>query len=175
VLSKPIITASILLIFSSLFSSYYTTYAFFVNAEPSGKVGCERTGTLKVKCCQYHIINKSPSNPAGSLVNYCTDCDVGPGGVPQNCGERYIDSVITGLEDPKPEKDTPFKEHIPPGVIEKAEPIIEGNPNNPGEKVQPQQGFTGQLSSETLEGNNDLSNSYDAQSAENNIENEDNN
>jgi hypothetical protein len=73
-----------------------------VLAEPSGKIGCERTGTLKVKCCQEHIINRSPANPAGTLVNYCTDCELGPGGTYDsihNCSERYIEAY---LEQPPP-------------------------------------------------------------------------
>lgn len=163
---------SVILLFVSMMSSYYTTYAFFVNAEPSGKIGCEQTGTLKVKCCQYHIINRSPSNPAGSLVNFCTDCDVGPGGVKQNCSERYIDSIITGAEDPQPEPDTPFKERIPPGAIEKAEPIDEQNSNNLGEKVQPQQGFTEQPFTENIKGDNNPSNDFNIQSTEDSIEDE---
>jgi hypothetical protein len=59
-------------------------------AEPSGSMTCYRTGTLTRTCCQDHIINRSPSNPAGTLVTYCTDCKVGPGGTSDECGERYI-------------------------------------------------------------------------------------
>jgi hypothetical protein len=167
-----------LLLFISVFSSYYATYALLANAEPSGKIGCQITGTLKVKCCQYHIINRSPSNPAGSLVNYCTDCDVGPGGVKQNCSERYIDSVDTGLEDPKPEPKPPLTEHVPPGVIENSKPITEQNPNSL-DKNALQQGFSEQLSSadnsiDDSGGENEQNNNNNAESEENTAENENN-
>lgn len=66
-------------------------------AEPSGSMTCYRTGTLTRKCCQDHIINRSPANPAGTLVTYCTDCKVGPGGTTVECGERYIEM---GAEQP---------------------------------------------------------------------------
>jgi hypothetical protein len=59
-------------------------------AEPSSSMTCKRTGTSTRTCCQDHIINRSPSNPAGTLVTYCTDCKVGPGGITVECGKRYI-------------------------------------------------------------------------------------
>jgi hypothetical protein len=74
---------------------------FRVLADPSGPISCFRTGTVKITCCQDHIINRSPANPAGTLVTYCTDCDIGPGGQlvsgATNCSERYIKM---GLEQP---------------------------------------------------------------------------
>lgn len=104
-----------------VFVSYYTTYAFWAHAAPSGQINCKRTGTLIVTCCQDHIINRSPSNPAGTLVTYCTDCEVGPGGqnppAPlRNCGERYI-QVFEQDPNPPPPPKPPFSEQIPPGVI----------------------------------------------------------
>jgi hypothetical protein len=63
-----------------------------------------------VRCCQEHIINRSPANPAGSLVEYCTDCskiyDSEGNWHVQNCGDRYI---RMSAEDPS----TP----VPPGAL----------------------------------------------------------
>lgn len=139
-----------------VFVSYYATYTFLTHAEPSGPIGCERIGTLKIKCCQEHIINRSPSNPAGPLVNYCTDCDIGPGGEPnyQNCSERYIQMFE---QDPNPQPPTkpPFSERIPPGVIGETQPLTEQDQNGINQNVPYQQDFAGQLhSSETLGGDN---------------------
>ena len=96
-LTNSIKYTSVSLLFFLVFVSYYTTYAFWAQAEPSGPVGCERTGTVKVTCCQEHIINRNPTNPAGILVTYSTDCDIGSGGGKpsgsegyKNCGERYL-------------------------------------------------------------------------------------
>jgi hypothetical protein len=62
-------------------------------AEPSGPVkACTRIGTVTVKCCQDHIINRSPSNPGGTLVTYCTECTRNPDGTYSDCSERYIEA-----------------------------------------------------------------------------------
>ena len=90
-------------------------------------------------------INRSPSNPAGTFVTYCSDCDVGPGGVYQNCGERYIQ--MFEVDPNTPPTNPPFKERIPPGVIEKAQPLTQQNPTGVDENVPSEQGFTEQLSS----------------------------
>jgi hypothetical protein len=85
--------------------------ALQVLAEPSGGISCQRSGTLTVTCCQDHIINRSPANPAGTLVTYCTDCTVGRGGATgeegylHDCSERYIQMSVQELEP------------IPPGAI----------------------------------------------------------
>jgi hypothetical protein len=166
-----------LLLFVSVFVSYYTTYAFLAHAEPSGNVKCYRTGTLERTCCQDHIINRGPSNPAGTLVTYCTDCEIGPGGVSQNCGDRYIQAFE---QDPNPPATkSPFKERLPSGVIEQSQPLTQQNPNGVNENIPPQQEFTEQLSSsETLEGDNVVENAqnndFSEQSEENNIEDESN-
>ena len=98
-----------------VFVSYYTPYVVRVEAEPSGPVGCERSGTVKVTCCQDHIINCSPTNPAGTLVTYCTDCDILSTELGYtNCGERYI----PGFEkDPNPPTQSSFEKQIPPGSL----------------------------------------------------------
>ena len=134
-------------------------------------IGCERTGTLKVKCCQESVINRSPSNPAGTVVNYCTDCDIGPSGPPnyQNCSERYVQMLEQDPNPPPPKP--PFSERILPGVIEQTQPLTQQDPNGINENVPPQQQFTEQLSSsETLEGddvaNNEQNNDF-TQSEEN--------
>lgn len=94
------------LVVSVIYSS--SSITLLVLAEPSGPVGCERTGTVKVTCCQEHIINRSPANPAGTLVTYCTDCDIAPGSTAfVNCSERYI---RMGIETPVP---------VPPIAIER--------------------------------------------------------
>jgi hypothetical protein len=75
-----------------------------VLAEPSGPIDCRRTGTVAVTCCQEHIINRSPSNPAGTLVKYCTDCNIyydqaGDWHI-KDCGERYIAMSVEQLVPP---------------------------------------------------------------------------
>ncbi len=137
-LSRSLKNICILLLCLSIFGSYYTASTFFAHA--AVKIGCEIAGTLKVKCCQQQVINRSPSNPAGTLVNYCTDCDVGPGGVYRNCSERYIQMFE---QDPSPpQTNPPFKERIPPGAIEQSQPLTLQDSSNVGENVPSQQGFT---------------------------------
>ncbi|HKR73716.1 MAG TPA: hypothetical protein VJR94_06350, partial [Candidatus Nitrosocosmicus sp.] len=157
-----------------VFVSYYTTYAFY--AEAAGPIKCDRTGTLIVTCCQDHIINRSPSNPAGTLVTYCTDCEVGPGGQDppaplRNCGERYVQMFEQDPNPPPPPK-PPFGERIPPGVLEQTQPLIQRDPNDINENVAPQQDLAEQPSSpETFEGsnvaNNEETNDFGTQSEEN--------
>ena len=76
-----------------IYSSFPST-AFQALAEPSGQIHCKRTGTVAATCCQDHIINRSPANPAGTLVTYCTDCnyyvDTAGDYHIKDCGERYI-------------------------------------------------------------------------------------
>jgi len=180
--TKSIRYTSVFLLCFVVFVSYYTTYAFW--AEAAGQINCKRTGTLIVTCCQDHIINRSPSNPAGTLVTYCTDCEVGPGGQDppaplRNCGERYVQMFEQNPNQPPPPK-PPFSERIPPGVIEQTQPLTQQNPNDINENVPPQQEFTEQLSSsETLEGDNVAdnvqNNDFSAQSEENNIDGESSN
>jgi len=174
--TKSIRYTSVFLLCFLVFVSYYTTYAFW--AEAAGQINCKRAGTLIVTCCQDHIINRSPSNPAGTLVTYCTDCEVGPGGQDppaplRNCGERYVQMFEQDPNPPPPPK-PPFSERIPPGVIEQTQPLTQQNPNDINENVPPQQEFTEQLSSsETFEGddvaNNEQNNDF-TQSEENNGE-----
>jgi hypothetical protein len=92
---------------------YYIT-ALFVSAEPYGEITCKRTGTLKVKCCQLHS-EKTSGGIGFDIVQYCTDCDVGPGGVRQNCSERYIE--MSAEQPPGPSLPTPpiAGENIVPG------------------------------------------------------------
>jgi hypothetical protein len=92
--------------------SSYSFSSFWVFAVPSGPIGCETAGTLKVKCCQYHIINRSPSNPAGTLEAYCTTCDIGPGGPPnyQNCSERELQYRPAPLTEDLPLSPQPFEQ-----------------------------------------------------------------
>ena len=166
-----------LLLFTSVFISYYTIYAFFAYGAPSGRVDCKITGTVKVTCCQEHIINRSPSNPAGTLVTYCSDCDVGPGGVYQNCGERYIQ--MFEVDPNTPPTNPPFKERIPPGVIEQAQPLTQQNPTGVDENVPSEQGFTEQLSSSDNSvddgaGDNEQNNDNNEESDENSNEIENN-
>lgn len=77
-------------------ASIYSSSSFVpFEASAATEIKCERTGTAKVTCCQDHVINRSPANPAGTLVTYCTDCevtitDVGYLGY-TNCSERYIE------------------------------------------------------------------------------------
>ncbi len=159
-LTNSIKHAAVLSLFIAVIISYYTTYA--VLAETAGQVNCKRSGTLIVTCCQDHIINRSPSNPAGTLVTYCTDCEVGPGGQDppaplRNCGERYVQMFEQDPNPPPPPK-PPFSERIPPGVIE-TQPLTQQNPNGINENVIPQQEFAEQSSpSETFEGD-DITNS----------------
>jgi len=160
-----------------VFVSYYITYDFW--AEGAGPINCKRAGTLIVTCCQDHIINRSPSNPAGTLVTYCTDCEVGPGGQDppaplRNCGERYVQMFEKDPNQPPPPK-PPFSERIPSGVIEQSQPLTQQDPNDINKNVPPQQDFTEQLSSsETFEGDNvadnKQNNGFSTQSEENNGE-----
>ena len=86
------------MVISVLVITYVSSATF--SALAAGPISCDRTGTMTVTCCQDHIVNRSPANPAG-LVRYCTDCTVGPGGYTgtvdnpfgnlSDCGERYID------------------------------------------------------------------------------------
>lgn len=102
----------------TLIYSSYSLSAFRASAVFKGGVGgplCYQTGTLTMTCCQEFIINRSPANPAGTLVTYCTDCEVGPGGVIQNCGERYIQM---GAQEPTPTPTPPVFDPVPPGVLE---------------------------------------------------------
>ncbi len=108
---------------------------FWAQAEPSGKIQCWRTGTVKQTSCHDHIINRSPSNPAGKLVTYCADCEEGPGGYVQNCSERYIQMF---QQDPKP----PFSERISPGVIEQTQPLSQQESDSINENVAPQRDIT---------------------------------
>jgi hypothetical protein len=161
VLSGPLKYICIILLYLSIFGSYYATSTFLASA--AVPIGCERTGTLKVKCCQEHVINRTPSNPAGTIVNYCTDCDIGPYGEPnyQNCSERYIE--MFELDPNPPPTKSPFGEHVQPGVIEHAQPLTEQDSTNIDENVPPQHEFTEQLStSETLEGDNAANNEQDS-------------
>ncbi len=169
-LTNSIKYTTVLSLFVAIIISYYTAYTFFAYGAPSGQINCMPTGTVKGTCCQEHIINRSPSNLAGTLVTYCTDCDIGPGGVYQNCGERYVQMFEQDPNPPSPPK-PPFSERIPPGVIEQAQPLTQQNPNGINENVPPQQEFTEQLSaSETLEGDrvadNEQDNDFSTQSEE---------
>ena len=112
----------LVVILSVVIGLIYSSYPFsisWVSAEPSGPITCERTGTVTETCCQEHIINRSPDNPAGTLVKYCTDCTIGPGGGFSSfydCSERYID--ISAEQPPTPSLPTPpiAGENIIPGV-----------------------------------------------------------
>ena len=160
-----------------VFVSYYTPYVVRVEAEPSGPVGCERSGTVKVTCCQDHIINCSPTNPAGTLVTYCTDCDILSTELGYtNCGERYI----PGFEkDPNPPTQSPFEKQIPPGVIEQSQPLTQQDSNGSDENNTSQHSPKEQLSSSdnSIKGNlvDDVQNNdNNAESENNNNENENN-
>jgi len=115
-----------------------------VLAEPSGPVGCEVSGTVKVTCCQEYIINRSPANPAGTLVTYCTDCDVAPGNTAfVNCSERYI---RMGIERPVP---------VPPGAVAKLQEsgglqggVLEKSTTSPNLSQSMGQNFGGLLQNE---------------------------
>ncbi|WP_458744672.1 hypothetical protein [Candidatus Nitrosocosmicus sp. T] len=113
------------LVYSSLFSSAFLIYA-------ATQINCDRTGTMTVTCCQDHVINQGPSNPAGTLVTYCTDCEVAPGGPHEgvqpgytnlnqlrNCGERYID--MKAEEPPRPSLPTVPGSLPEDGVLEQTE------------------------------------------------------
>lgn len=113
------------LVYSSLFSSAFLVYA-------ASEINCSQTGTMTVTCCQDAVINRSPSNPAGTLVTYCTDCEVAPGGANQgapggfinlnqlrNCGERYID--MKAEEPPRPSLPTVPGSFPEDGVLEQTE------------------------------------------------------
>src|SRR5918996_2982342 len=116
-LTKSLVFVVISSLAFALIYSSYSLSTFWVFAEPSGGISCKRTGTLKATCCQDHIINRSPSNPAGTLVTYCTDCDLGPGGgysSLQNCSERYI---AAAAEEPTPTPTPPILDRVPPGVL----------------------------------------------------------
>jgi len=173
VLSRSLKCLCILSLYISIFSSYYATSTFLAHA--AAAMGCERTGTLKVTCCQEHVINRSPSNPAGTVVNYCTDCDIGPGGEPnyQNCSERYIQMFEQDPNPSPPPTKSPFSERIPSGVIEQAQPLTQQNPNGANDNVPPQQDFTEQLSSS---GNSvdDSVGDDEEQNSDNNAESEEN-
>jgi hypothetical protein len=125
-ISRPLIYAVISVLVVVLIHSSYS-FSIFVYAV---QINCSETGTLTVTCCQDHVINRSPSNPAGTLVTYCTDCDVKPGGSKilegpykglynvnqlQNCGERYID-----VKSEQPPTSSPFDPTAPlqGGVLE---------------------------------------------------------
>ena len=114
--------------------SSYSLSTFWVFAEPSGSIKCHRSGTLKETCCQDHIINRSPSNPAGTLVTYCTDCDIGPGGgfsSFHNCSERYIQAAEEPTPTPTPSLTVPGS--IPEdGVLEQPEQPLFGGQNDAG-------------------------------------------
>lgn len=98
------------------FCSFFPSLTFQALAEPSGQIDCKRTGTVAVTCCQDHIINRSPANPAGTLVTYCTDCNIyydtaGDWHV-RDCGERYI---AVAAEEPI---------NVPPSVLKRLQGIF---------------------------------------------------
>ena len=71
-----------------------------------------------VTCCQDHVINQSPDNPAGTLVTYCTDCQVGPEGIgiaSGTCGDRYIKAFT---QDPTPTPTPPLFGRAPLGALD---------------------------------------------------------
>jgi hypothetical protein len=101
--SKSVIFVALSLLVVVMYSS--SSFIPF-QASAAGPISCNRTGTMKITCCQDHVINRTPANPAGTLVTYCTDCDVtgvgesvGPAGY-TNCGERYIQ--MSAEEPPMP-------------------------------------------------------------------------
>ncbi len=96
--SRSVIFVVMSFLVVALIYSSFTSNTF--KASAAGPITCNRTGTVTITCCQDEVINRSPANPAGTLVTYCTDCEVGPiygEDVPENCGERYIEM---GLEQP---------------------------------------------------------------------------
>lgn len=123
-----------LLTFALIFDYYKPD--LFVSAEPYGPIGCERIGTLKVKCCQEHMV-KSSTGIGFEIVNYCTECDVGPGGVKQNCSDRYIsfDKVIQ-KEDPTTPPTTPSLP-TPPTTGENIVPDDKGILEQPEQQQTP--------------------------------------
>src|SRR5918996_1322574 len=110
---KPVIFVVISIFVIALTYEYYIT-ALFVSAAPYGELTCKRTGTVKVQCCQDHI-EKTLGGVGFDIVTYCTDCDVGPGGVHQNCSERYIE--MSAEQPPGPSLPNPpiAGENIVPG------------------------------------------------------------
>src|SRR5919202_381116 len=80
----------------------------------------------------------SPSNPAGTLVTYCTDCQVGTGGTNEplhDCGERYIKYS----QQPTPPPTGPLAKPLQPdGVLEQSPPPI-SSPKTDGVLEQQQQ------------------------------------
>jgi hypothetical protein len=146
---KPAVLVVILfLIVALIYSSYSSTP--LVSAVPSGAIGCERTGTLTVTCCQRHIINRSPANPAGILQNLCTDCKVGPGGEYYEYSERYIDIGRGNAPPPPPPPTGPLAKPLQPdGVLEQSPPPTISSPKTDGvleqqqqQPQQPDQGIT---------------------------------
>ena len=135
--NKPVVLVTILFLIMALIYSSYSS-ASWVSAVPSGRIKCDRTGTLIVTCCQDHIINRSPSNPAGTLVTYCTDCQVGTGGTNEplhDCGERYIKYS----QQPTPPPTGPLAKPLQPdGVLEQSPPPI-SSPKTDGVLEQQQQ------------------------------------
>lgn len=98
-------STSVIFVIISFFivaSIYSFSYSTTFQASAAGPIDCRQTGTVTVTCCQDHVINQSPSNPAGTLVTYCTDCQIGSGGTDapgagpggtynvHDCSERYI-------------------------------------------------------------------------------------
>ena len=110
--SRSVIFVAISIIVVASIYSFSSSIPFQANA--AGPIRCERTGTVKVTCCQDEVINRSPANPAGTLVTYCTDCDIGIGDDAigtagyTNCSERYI-----GMSAEEPA--TP----VPPGAVQR--------------------------------------------------------
>jgi len=133
--AKPVIFVVISsLAFALIYSSYFSS-TFWVFA--AGAITCSQTGTVTVTCCQDHVVNRSPSNPAGTVVTYCTDCQVSPGGTGvgvlpgqyninqlHDCSERYI---AASAEEPPP---TPVPSRLPPGVLGDL-PTLEEVPSTP--------------------------------------------
>jgi hypothetical protein len=122
---KPVIFVVISIFVIALTYEYYIT-ALFVYAEPYGEITCKSTGTLKVKCCQLHF-EKTSGGIGFDIVEYCTDCDVGPGGVRQNCSARYIE--MSAEQPPGPSLPTPpiAGENIVPGDTG----VLEQQPQTP--------------------------------------------
>lgn len=107
--SRSVIFVAISIIVVASIYSFSSSIPFQANA--AGPISCNRTGTVTITCCQDQVINRTPANPAGTLVTYCTDCEVGPiygEAVPENCGERYIQM---SAEEPA----TP----VPPGAVQR--------------------------------------------------------
>jgi hypothetical protein len=134
-LTKPLILVLISFLAFALVYSSYSSSAFWAFA--AGPINCSFSGTLKVTCCQDHIINQSIDNPAGTLVTYCTDCDIGPGGYTgtvgnpygnlSNCSERYIQAFT---QDPTPTPTPPLFGREPPEALENLQ-TLEQVPTTP--------------------------------------------